>query len=281
MPLFGAARISQATAPRNGGVTNDAVTSARTTRRAFMSVRATIQPIGAATRQQITATLLAMIMVTIRGSTRSGSVIMVAKLARVGAPASVVNANNTSQNIGSRMRTQRNTAKPANSGTERSIGRWAPRAADGTATVICSAGSRAEILGITALDLLDLRLDRRRVVLHDLDGAERRAPGLLFDQGMDRAHAGRVDDHLLALDAEHEAHIKPGGIGMRRVLGDAGRSRDRGRAFGGIDRRDRIGLLLDQMEHRLLDVGHDQALAGGELLRRVGRRLHLHDALLR
>ena len=40
-------------APRNGGVTNEAVTSARTVRRSGMSVRATSQPIGAATAQQI------------------------------------------------------------------------------------------------------------------------------------------------------------------------------------------------------------------------------------
>ena len=60
-PLFGAASSSQAIAPRNGGVTNDAVTSARTVRRSGMSVRATSQPIGAATAQQITPTLVARI----------------------------------------------------------------------------------------------------------------------------------------------------------------------------------------------------------------------------
>ena len=54
-PLLGAASSSQAMAPRNGGVTNEAVTSARTVRRSGMSVRATSQPIGAATAQQISA----------------------------------------------------------------------------------------------------------------------------------------------------------------------------------------------------------------------------------
>ena len=48
-PLLGAASSSQAIAPRNGGVTNEAVTSIRTVRRNGMSVRATSQPIGAAT----------------------------------------------------------------------------------------------------------------------------------------------------------------------------------------------------------------------------------------
>ena len=52
---MGAASSSQAMAPRNGGVTNEAVTSARTVRRSGMSVRATSQPIGAATAQQIDA----------------------------------------------------------------------------------------------------------------------------------------------------------------------------------------------------------------------------------
>src|ERR1022692_3188950 len=54
-PLLGAASSSQAMAPRNGGVTNDAVTRMRTVRRSGMSVRATSQPIGAATTQQISA----------------------------------------------------------------------------------------------------------------------------------------------------------------------------------------------------------------------------------
>ena len=40
-------------APRNGGVTKEAVTSARMVCRSGMSVRDTSQPIGAATTQQI------------------------------------------------------------------------------------------------------------------------------------------------------------------------------------------------------------------------------------
>ena len=71
---MGAARISQATAPRNGGVTNDAVTSARMVRVIGMSVRATSQPIGAATTQHATLSETAMIKVVISGSTNSGSV---------------------------------------------------------------------------------------------------------------------------------------------------------------------------------------------------------------
>src|ERR1700691_3021839 len=80
-PLFGAASISHATAPRNGGVTNDAVTSARTVRRSGMSVRATSHPMGAATTQQITAELVARMTVVISGSRKGGSVTSWAKLA--------------------------------------------------------------------------------------------------------------------------------------------------------------------------------------------------------
>ena len=60
-------------APRNGGVTNDAVTSRRTVRRSGMSVRATSQPIGAATAQQISADRVASAKVVSSGSRKSAS----------------------------------------------------------------------------------------------------------------------------------------------------------------------------------------------------------------
>src|SRR4051812_36741418 len=85
-PLLGAARISQAMAPRNGGVTNDAVTSARMTRENGRSVRATSQPIGAATAQQIAADDVAMMKVEINGSRKAVSENSRAKLASVSAP---------------------------------------------------------------------------------------------------------------------------------------------------------------------------------------------------
>src|SRR5437763_1046721 len=88
-PLLGAASSSQAIAPRNGGVTNEAVTSARTVRRNGMSVRATSQPIGAATAQQITAEEVARITVVISGSRKGGSVISLPKFASVKLPLSV------------------------------------------------------------------------------------------------------------------------------------------------------------------------------------------------
>src|SRR5262249_54287253 len=82
-PLLGAASNSQATAPRKGGVTKEAVTSARMVCRSGMSVRDTSQPMGAATAQQITAELTAMIAVVNSGSRKSGSENSVTKFVSV------------------------------------------------------------------------------------------------------------------------------------------------------------------------------------------------------
>ena len=84
---MGAANSSQAMAPRNGGVTKDAVTNARTVRRSGMSVRATSHPIGAATTQQMIAELVARMTVVTRGSMKLGSVTSWAKFSSVKPPA--------------------------------------------------------------------------------------------------------------------------------------------------------------------------------------------------
>ena len=60
MPLFGAARISQAMAPRNGGVTNEAITKRAHQPAPGRSVRATSQASGVAMTQDRTPTLSAM-----------------------------------------------------------------------------------------------------------------------------------------------------------------------------------------------------------------------------
>src|SRR5258707_8134166 len=88
-PEFGAASNSHAMAPRNGGVTNEAVTSARMVRRSGMSVRATSQPIGAATAQQMTEDDVARITVVTSGSMKVGSVTSLTKLLSVKLPLSV------------------------------------------------------------------------------------------------------------------------------------------------------------------------------------------------
>src|SRR5712671_6051430 len=86
-PEFGAASSSHAMAPRNGGVTNDAVTSARIVRRSGMSVRATSQPMGAATTQQMMADDVARMTVVMSGPVKVGSVTSSAKLPSVKPPA--------------------------------------------------------------------------------------------------------------------------------------------------------------------------------------------------
>jgi len=68
------------------------MTKVRTVRRSGMSVRATSHPRGAATRQQIAPTETEMISVVSTGSTKSGSVNSVTKLASVALPSLVLKA---------------------------------------------------------------------------------------------------------------------------------------------------------------------------------------------
>src|ERR1700754_1761742 len=82
-PLLGAARSSQAMAPRNGGVTKDAVTSARMVLLRGRSVRATSQPIGAATAQQMIDEPTATVNVVISGAIKAASVKRRSKFAKV------------------------------------------------------------------------------------------------------------------------------------------------------------------------------------------------------
>src|SRR4051794_34050201 len=120
-PLFGAASSSQATAPRNGGVTNEAVTSARMVCRPGMSVRDTSQPIGAATMQQISADEVAMTAVVSNGSRKSGSVNSVRKFCSVGWRALSVKANSASHDIGSTIKTIMTAANSHSTGPVQSM----------------------------------------------------------------------------------------------------------------------------------------------------------------
>src|SRR6266478_8728953 len=119
-PLLGAASNSQATAPRNGGVTNEAVTSARMNCRPGMSVRDTSHPIGAATRQQITAEVEAMMAVVSNGSRKSGSVNSVTKFCSVTWRALSVKLNTASHDIGNTINAIRHTANSHMTGLVRS-----------------------------------------------------------------------------------------------------------------------------------------------------------------
>ncbi len=85
-PLFGAASTSQAMAPRKGGVTNEAVISARTMRRAGMSERATSQAIGAAISVERQPTQVATVRLIRSGASSVGSLNSCLKLASDGAP---------------------------------------------------------------------------------------------------------------------------------------------------------------------------------------------------
>src|SRR5512138_285229 len=121
MPLFGAASSSQATAPRNGGVTKDAVTSARMICRPGMSVRDTSQLMGAATTQQIAADVKAMMAVVSSGSRKSGSLNRVMKFCSVGLRALSEKANSASHDIGSTISATRTAANSHSTGLVRSM----------------------------------------------------------------------------------------------------------------------------------------------------------------
>src|SRR6266567_4808301 len=120
-PLFGAASSSQATAPRNGGVKNEAVTSARMNCRPGMSVRDTSHPIGAATTQQIAADVVAMMAVASSGSRKSGSVNRVAKFCSVRWRALSVTLKTASHDSGSTISTTRHAANSHSTGRVQSI----------------------------------------------------------------------------------------------------------------------------------------------------------------
>src|SRR4249919_1013097 len=89
-------------------------------RRSGMSVRATSQPIGAATAQQITADEVARITVVINGSRKVGSVTSLTKLPSVKLPLSVT-LKYTSHDIGSTISAHSTAAKAIRIGQERSM----------------------------------------------------------------------------------------------------------------------------------------------------------------
>src|SRR6266404_5234241 len=137
MPLFGAARISQAIAPRKGGVTKDAVTKARIVWRWGMSVRETSQASGVATAQEAMATLSAMASAVRNGETKLGSLASLTKFPVVRAPLASVMLYQASQRSGSRT-------SAARSGTERSNLRCADTGARSNARLIASCRRRQQ-----------------------------------------------------------------------------------------------------------------------------------------
>ena len=90
--MLGAASITQAMAPRNGGVMKEAVTRLRMKRWPGMSVRATSQASGVATTQEKKPTHAAMAQEMKKARRIVASVNRRARLANVGEPALVVSA---------------------------------------------------------------------------------------------------------------------------------------------------------------------------------------------
>ena len=118
-------------------MTKEAITRMRMVRRRGMSERATIQPMGAATRQHTTLTEMAMTSVVISGSTKTGSVKSVRKLASVTLRARSVKAKATSHPIGSTTSRHRTAANSAITAPDRSRrGRNARASGAGSASTL-------------------------------------------------------------------------------------------------------------------------------------------------
>src|SRR6185503_20791207 len=208
----------------NGGVTKDAITSARIVRPSGTSVRATTQPIGAATAQQIAEDDTATMRVVISGSRKSGSENRRSKFSKVKAPPRSLKPKTSSHDTGSTMSTQSSAAEPQRIGRDRSrIGRRAARPATAMLTAALprrGAASHFEDACVARFDLVALFLDGDRIVFHLLDLGERLAPGLFLDLRMDRAQAAEIDVDLLRLGREHVALEEARGVGIGRRLQD-------------------------------------------------------------
>src|SRR5215510_15792459 len=137
-----------------------------------------------------------------------------------------------------------------------------------------------EDLAVARLDLVGHLLNAFGVLPHELDIGELAHARLLDRLAMRRILPGEVDQDLLALAAMQPAEEQTRGIRIGSPLEDrAGAGRQR-RALGRIDHIDWLALLLT-LDHQVARaVDHDRALAERDLLRRIGCRLHLHDALL-
>src|SRR5260221_2487077 len=83
--------------------------------------------------------------------------------------------------------------------------------------IIAPPASGAEILKILLLDLVDLRFDGLRIVLHQLDVLEGRPPRPLRYLRVGRAQGADIDDELLALGAEGIDREEAVRAGMRRI----------------------------------------------------------------
>src|SRR3984893_5895029 len=138
----------------------------------------------------------------------------------------------------------------------------------------------AKNAAVPRLDVLSLRLHRLWIVFHQLDGGERSAVCLLLHETMEGAHAEGIDESLLRLDAEQKALEQPCRVGTGRGLKDGARSDDERRALARINDLHRRTPFPQQQKLGAGTVGLHGTLAACEPVRRIARRLQLHDLLL-
>ncbi len=218
-------------APRNGGVTNEAVTRRRTVRRSGMSVRATSQPIGAATTQQIRLVLKASVKVVMSGSSSVGSLTSVDEVLQreraVLVGEAVIDQPRHRQHDEQAQRQRKavehelreiEAVRHARSGSDTamviSVRHARPCAGHPRLSSTHTSGwpgqpghdvanaSHLENLRVALLDLLGVLLDAFGVFLHQLDVGELADAGLLDRLLVRRILPREVDQDLLALAAD-------------------------------------------------------------------------------
>src|SRR6266545_959764 len=145
---------------------------------------------------------------------------------------------------------------------------------------LAMATSHPKDLRVPRLYFLGHLLDPLRVLLHQLDVGELADARLLLREGVGRVLAREIDENLLSLEPVQPVVEQASGVRIGRALEQRARARRQWRAFARIDDLDRLPLLLGLNDEVTRAVDHHGALAERDLLGRVGRRLHLHDALL-
>src|SRR5690348_7999739 len=102
-----------------------------------------------------------------------------------------------------------------------------------------------EILRVSFLDLFRRCFLRDRIGRQELDLRERNASSLVLYVRMERAQSGNVDEILLGLARHHEADEQPGGVRMRRILGDPFAAGNEWRSLFGVYNLNRRAAFLE------------------------------------
>src|SRR3954453_21632176 len=96
---------------------------------------------------------------------------------------------------------------------------------------------------------------------------------------MHRAQAADIYDELLRVPTETERLKQFCRVWIWRAFEDSVGPDDQWRSFARINRLDRASGFLHLENIVFVAISHDGSFAEIELLRRIGRRLHLHDVL--